>query len=115
MKNLAYVIVLDSRNQPLFSQVLESETQALEFELIVYSSLDQFNSLSKQYNDYFSQELKEEVYGGYLGSHVYENDVYYVYGNSFGNGEKVIAITKNTQMIDRSNTKSVRIIGISNF
>lgn len=47
MNNLAFLIVMNSKNEPLFSQVLESETISLEFEMMIFSSLDQFNSLSK--------------------------------------------------------------------
>lgn len=48
MKNLAFVVILSSRNEPLFHQVLESEATALDFELMVFSSLDQFEGLSKK-------------------------------------------------------------------
>ena len=79
---------------------------------MVFSCLDSFDTISNQKpknleNLKFRLEKKKEAYGGYLGCHCYKHDVYFVYGNCFGASQKVIAVTKNFQVLDRKEALKV--------
>ena len=48
-----------------------------------------------------------EIYGGFLGSHFKEDDIFHCYGNSFGTRIKIIIITKNFKVKDKLAIKSL--------
>jgi hypothetical protein len=43
MDKVAFVMILNNKNEPVFSQLLDSHTTYLDMEMIVYSSLDMFD------------------------------------------------------------------------
>ena len=45
-KNLAYVAILNHKNEPLFTLNLNESNLSLDFQLMLFSSLDQFDIYS---------------------------------------------------------------------
>ncbi len=98
-KYLVYISILNSNNIPVFALNNEDNKLSLDFQLMLFSSIDQFD-IYRTNND---------ASGGYLGSSNIEDDLYYCYGHTFGSRIKVVIITKNNQITDKDKAEVKRV------
>ena len=98
-KSLVYVSILNSNNIPVFALNNEDNKLSLDFQLMLFSSIDQF--------DIYRSNV--DASGGYLGSSSIEDDLYYCYGHLFGSRIKVVIITKNVQFTDKDKAEVKKV------
>ena len=98
-KSLVYVSILNSNNLPVYTINNEDDRLSLEFQLMLFASIDQFDILKHT----------SEAAGGYLGSSSIDDDLYYCYGHTFGSRIKVVVITKNHQSTDKDKQEIKRV------
>ena len=98
-KNLAYLSVLNQKNEPLYTLNNKDDKLSLDFQLMLFSSLDQF--------DIF--RITGEATGGYLSSTNIGDDIYYSYGHVFGSRIKVVVIMENIQLSERDKEEIKRV------
>jgi len=72
-----------------------------------WSSFPRLTSLMSIVYVHFIVEERGEYYGGFLGSHCIDDDVYFAYGDTYGTRIKVVVITRNYQTTEMKEIKTV--------